>query len=431
MKDLSFCYNFSKHESSFVGLTRHMSVDRVSYAVLKGFEDTHIHSLLLFNLDELPKFYMNTFCANFKFLKVMDFEDAPLDCIPEDVGNLFHLRYLSLRNTKVKMLPKSIGKLQNLETLDLKQSLVFDIPVEINMLHKLRHLIAYHCNNRIDFSLAWEKGVKIQGVGCLKHLQKLCIVELNHGGVDLIEELGKLRQLRKLGIKNVSKETMKALCASIEKMNHLQSLDIALIREDEIIDLQSLSSPPQCLQRLYITGRLEKLPDWIPKLQHLVKLKIFWSRLNEDPLEVIQNLPSLWELRISHQAYNGEQLHFKVGGFPKLRELRLDCLNAVNSLLIDEGALPLLEYLVMGLSLLLKEVPSGIQHLRNLKVLAIVDLPKELEESLDPEQGSHYWIVKHVPAIYLHHKVHTGICGYDTHILHSKHLMLSRVQTTN
>uniref|UniRef100_A0A7N2LC51 Uncharacterized protein n=1 Tax=Quercus lobata TaxID=97700 RepID=A0A7N2LC51_QUELO len=420
MKDLSFCYNFSKHKSSFEGLTRRMSVDRVSYAVLKGFEDTHIHSLLLFNLDELPKFYMSTFCANFKLLKVMDFEDAPLDCIPEDVGNLFHLRYLSLRNTKVKMLPKSIGKLQNLETLDLKQSLVFDIPVEINMLHKLRHLIAYHRNNRIDFSLAWEKGVKIQkGVGCLKNLQKLCIVELNHGGVDLIEELGKLRQLRRLGIKNVSKETMMVLCASIEKLNHLESLYIASIREDEIIDLQSISSPPQCLQRLCIIGCLEKLLDWIPKLQHLATLTICWSRLNEDPLEVIQNLPSLWKLRISYQAYNGEQLHFKVGGFPKLKELCLVGLNAVHSLFIDEEALPLLEDLLIGLSPLLKEVPFGIQHLRNLKVLRIVDLPKELEESLDPEQGSNYWIVEHVPAIYLHHKVRTGIYGYDTQILRS------------
>ena len=148
-----------------------MLVDRVSYDVLKRFGDTHIHSLLLFNLDELPKPFMSTFCANFKLLKVADFEHASLDWIPKDVGSLFHLRYLSLRYTQVKMPPKSMGKLQNLETLDLKQSLVSDILVEINKLCKLRNLIAYYRDNQKDFSLAWEKGVKIQiGVGYLIEL---------------------------------------------------------------------------------------------------------------------------------------------------------------------------------------------------------------------------------------------------------------------
>ncbi|KAL0000415.1 hypothetical protein SO802_014196 [Lithocarpus litseifolius] len=203
MKDLSFCHVLSKQESNFEGITRPMSVDGVSYSVLKGFEDAHICSLLLFNLDELPKSFTSTFFVDFKLSKIMDFEDAPiLDCIPKDVGGLFHLRYLSFRNTKVKMLPKSIGKFQNLETLDLKQSLVCDILVEINKLRKLQHFIAYHRNNRITFSLAREKGVKIpKGVGSLMDLQKLYHVELNHGGVDLVKELGQLSQLRKLGVK--------------------------------------------------------------------------------------------------------------------------------------------------------------------------------------------------------------------------------------
>ena len=190
MKDLSFYHVLSKQESNFEGLTRHMSVHGVSYDTLKEFKVTYIHSLLFFNLDELSKSYMSMIFANFKLLKVMDFEDASLDCIPEDVGCLFPLRYLSLRNTRVKMLPKSTRKLQNLETLDLNQSLASNIPIEIKKLHKLRHITAYYRNNQINFSLAWEKWAKIQK-GCLK-----CI-----------------------------------------------------------------SSPPQCLQHLYIKGCLEKLPD--------------------------------------------------------------------------------------------------------------------------------------------------------------------------
>ena len=432
MKDLSFCHVLSKKELSFEGLTRRVSIDKGSYSVLKGFKDKHIHSILLFNLDELPKSFMITFFADFKLLKVMDFEDAPLYHIPEDMGSLFHLRYLSFRNTKVNVLPKSIGKLQNLETLDLKQTLICDIPVEINKLGKLRHFLAYNRDYKKDFNLTWQKGVKIQkGVGCLKSLQKLYYVKVNHGGIDLIEELGKLKQLKKLGIQNMTTEIGRAFCASIQNMKDLQSLEVSSICEDEIIDLQSMSSPPQFLQRLHISGRLDKLPDWIPKLQHLVRLRMFWSRLEDDPLKALQNLPNLLQLTFSRQAYDGEQLHFKTGGFLKLKELGLHHLNGLYSMMIDEGALPLLEMLSIGPTPQLKEVPSGIHHLRNLKQLNLADMPNEFEDSLVHEQGPDNWIVEHVPVVYIGHKVRIGYYGYDKHTLGSKHLERSRKQTIN
>ena len=89
--------------------------------------------------------------------------------------------------------------------------------------------------------------------------------------------------------------------------------------------------------------------------------------------------------------------------------------------MIDEGASPLLERLVIGPCPQLKEVPSGIQHLRNLKDLRFRDMPKEFEESLDPEQGSRFWIVEHVPVIFLRHKTGPGYYGYDwIRILRSK-----------
>ena len=62
----------------------------------------------------MPNAFLTTCFVNFKLMKIMDFEGAPINHIPKEVGNLFHLRYLSLRDTKVQVLPKSIGKLQNL-----------------------------------------------------------------------------------------------------------------------------------------------------------------------------------------------------------------------------------------------------------------------------------------------------------------------------
>ena len=99
--------------------------------------------------------------------------------------------------------------------------------------------------------------------------------------------------------------------------------------------------------------------------------------------------------------------------------------------MIDEGALPLLEILSIGLCSELKVVPSRIHHLRNLKELRFHDMPQEFKESLDPEQGQRYWIVEHVPIVCLTHKVRIGYYGFEAHILRSKHLMGLKEQTIN
>ncbi|KAM3743876.1 hypothetical protein ACB098_06G008700 [Castanea mollissima] len=383
MKDLSFCHVLSKQESHFEGLTRRMSVDGVSYNVLKGFEDAHIHSLLFFNINEFPISFMSKFLQNFKLAKVLDFENTPLDHLPEEVGNLFHLRYLNLSNTKVKTLPNSIGKLQNLETLLMRETAIQEIPVTINMLHKLRCLIVRYFDAKMEMSLNMIRGVKLHwSIGCLKALTELLNVDANYGGVKLIEELGKLSQLTNLALVNLTRETGRALCVSIENMNCLKDLFVSSINEDEVIDLQPISSPPKCLQYLCIRGRLAELPDWISELQHLVSLNIYWTRLSEDPLIAFQNLPNLVVLKLGIKAYNGEQLQIGKGGFLKLKELCLRDLSELNSLNIEKEAFPLLEKFNIGDCPQLKEVPSGFQHLKNLKELDITEMPTEFEKNL-------------------------------------------------
>nr|POE71279.1 hypothetical protein CFP56_69434 [Quercus suber] len=58
-------------------------------------------------------------------------------------------------------------------------------------------------------------------------------------------------------------------------------------------------------------------------------------------------------------------------------------------------------------------------------------MPTEFEKSLDPGQGSHYWIIQHVPSILLYHKVRKGIYGYESRNLRSKDLERSTGQTIN
>ena len=48
-------------------------------------------SILILGVDEVPNSFLTTYFANFKLMKIMDCEGAPIDYIPKEVGNLLHL----------------------------------------------------------------------------------------------------------------------------------------------------------------------------------------------------------------------------------------------------------------------------------------------------------------------------------------------------
>ncbi|THG07179.1 hypothetical protein TEA_003701 [Camellia sinensis var. sinensis] len=303
-KEYSLCQILEEENSSFNGTTRRLSV-HMRYCnmdkVMESIGKSPIRSIFLFQEGELPKKpLLGTVAANFKLLKVLDLEDAHLDQLHEEVGNLFLLRYLSIRSTRVEIIPKAIA---------------------------------------------------------------------------------------------------------IEKMKYLQRLNVMASSDNEILDLQyiSSSSPPRYLQRLELGGRLEKLPDWILKLQNLVTLRLVGSGLTKsDPLKALQVLPSLVRL-VLWDAYDEEQLYFEVGKFQKLKQLDLVGFKGLNSMIIEEGALPLLKDLRIEPSPQLKKVPSGIYHLRNLKALEFVGMPEEFIDRMEskPNQGKDYWIVEHIPDVSL------------------------------
>ncbi|KAL4618524.1 hypothetical protein ACB092_06G016900 [Castanea dentata] len=396
-KELDFHLVSMQNYPNFKRLARRLSIQNNVKTPLQSATSCQTRSILLFEVDEVPNYFLNTCFANFKLMKIMDCEGAPIDYIPKEVGKLFHLRYLSLRDTKVQILPKSIGKLHNLETLDLKCSLVSELPVEISGLRKLRYLVAYNYNRDIEYNIDTRRGIKIpKGIRHLESLQKLYEIEAT--STTLIIELGSLAQLRKLSISKLKRENGMDLCTAIQKMSHLRSLEISATNEEEVLNLQSLPSPPLLLQTLSLHGRLEKLPKWILKLKSMVRIVLSWSKLMEDPLKVLQALPNLMRLSL-HDGYGGEQLHIEGRSFQKLKDLRFQNLGGLNRMIIDEGALPFLEFLQIRECPQLKEVPSGIHHLKSLKELYFTEMPTEFVLSLQPDEGPDFGKVKHIPSV--------------------------------
>jgi hypothetical protein len=75
-------------------------------------------------------------------------------------------------------------------------------------------------------------------------------------------------------------------------------------------------------------------------------------------------------------------------------------LNNLNSILIDNEALPALKLIEMAYLPKLKEIPSDIHLLKNLETLRLIDTPHEFNQSIDPNGGSKNWVIEHVQLVY-------------------------------
>ncbi|KAI7983810.1 Disease resistance protein RPM1 [Camellia lanceoleosa] len=365
---------------------------------------TQLRSLLMFNAtDSLSKLSMLASSSDgLRLLTVLDLRGSLLEAFPSEVLKLLQLRYLSLRGTKVKIIPKSIGKLQNLETLDLKQTYVTELPDDILKLQRLRHILLYHYIQDPIPSICFKDycGFKAPTeIGSLSSLQKLCCIETNHdNGTILLGEVGKLTQLRKLHIEKLRNEHGRALCLSLKKLSNLRSLVVRATGQNEIIDLDSLSSPPQLLRMLNLEGSLHKVPHWIPSLHSLVRVTLAWSNLRDvDPLESLQGLPNLVELELL-QTHVGEELCFKAGGFQRLVRLYLVGFKGLRWVKVEAGSMPHLEELLIRKCELVEELPSDIEHLTNLKSLYLIDMSDGLISNLNREGGNN-WKIAHIPKV--------------------------------
>ncbi|KAL3825335.1 hypothetical protein ACJIZ3_021364 [Penstemon smallii] len=343
-----------------------------------------------------------------RLLKMLGLERAPIDTIPSKVFKCYLLKHLNLSYTDVLHIPKSIENLQNLENLNLSETNVTELPIEILKLRKLRHLIAFKSPDD-PYMPGFGQGVKaLYEIGsCLLSLQTLsCINAGEVGGIKIVREIGKLTQLRQLSITNIKREDGNELCSSISKLINIRVLYISSSSEEELMDLDySLQSPNSTLpflDMLFLNGRIEKVPQWINpySLHGLTELRLLWSRLKEDHLVCLEDLPNLVQLVIV-DAYEGEGFSFKAKGFQRLKDLTMANLRGMRWMRVEKGSMPLLEKLNIDKIKLMVEVPEGIEHLTNLQEVLFLDMSKEFLVNLEGQKsrGGKDWKLSHVPQI--------------------------------
>ncbi|XP_066389251.1 putative disease resistance RPP13-like protein 3 [Miscanthus floridulus] len=363
-----------------------------------------------------------------RMLRTLDLKDAQFKIAQKDIDNiglLRHLKYVNAQydgprfsHSNIYALPRSIGKLQSLQFLDLSGSCISALPTEVTKLQSLRSL---RCTKHIEFcdfdprrplrcmenvlrlapimftplvdsevrnemiaeahlvfsmpfSYLEVPGVRVpRGIGNLKVLQILEVVDLKGTSTKAIEELGELSQLRKLSVttRGAAKGKCTAFCKALVKLVSLRSVHVDsshnIVGGGTLQWLGSPLSPPPLLRSLKLIGKLQVTPAWFGSLTLLVKIYLRESYLKD--LQILGALPQLMLLQLIGNAYTGEKLTFRTGAFPSLRKLVSQGYK-FTEMRFEEDASPHMESIDIGKSWL-KSGIIGIKHLPSLKEISL------------------------------------------------------------
>ena len=322
-----------------------------------------------------------------KLLTVLEL--GKTNMLPRDIGEFIHLKFLCINGYGRVTLPSSICRLVNLQSLYLGDH-YGNIPYSIWKLQQLRHLICWNC--KISGQSKTSKCVNgYLGVEQLTNLQTLAL----QGGSWLEGDgLGKLTQLRKLVLgglltpylkkgffESITKLTaLQTLALGIEKyskkrlLNHLVGLE----RQKNVIEEKTLFpglepfSSHAYLYEVFLIGKFEKLPEQFEFYPlNLLRLSLWECELRDDPMMILEKLPSLRMLGLGSDSYVGKKMMCSSGGFLQLERLRLSRLNELEELTVEEGAMSSLKTLEIWSCGKMKKLPHGLLQLTNLEKLSL------------------------------------------------------------
>ena len=224
--------------------------------------------------------------------------------------------------------------------------------------------------------------------------------------------LGKLTQLRKLVLGGLLTPYLKkGFFESITKLTALQTLTLSiennekyskkrllnhlgLERQKNVIEEKTLFpglEPFSCHAYLYelcLVGKLEKLPEQFEFYPlNLLRLSLWECELRDDPMMILEKLPSLRKLELGSDAYVGKKMTCSSGGFLQLERLSLVELKKLEELTVGEGAMSSLKTLQILNCNEMKKLPHGLLQLTNLEKLSLLGSCHESIEEIEKAGG--------------------------------------------
>ncbi|KAM3389010.1 hypothetical protein ACQJBY_011256 [Aegilops geniculata] len=368
---------------------QHMVETRLSHHLARHF--SIFNEIQLRSSDKIDKFFQGiSKSPRVSLLKVLDLEGCPYlvgknqRYLKDICSKMLLLKYLSLRRTCITQLPREINNLHELEVLDIRETKVPPHATTNILLLKLKRLLAGHIDqNTSNFGSSGQIPRRIDKMVNMEVLSNVK-AQQSHD----LKEVGKLWQLRKLGVVIDDKDShLRNLLQTISDLHEcLCSLSVTTIPAatphegtPSSAELPGgiaslLENHPKILESLSIRGATKKgrlLPLFIKGDKNkLAKVTLGSTLLSQDDLVDLAKLPKLQFIRLQHIACTEPMLNFKKGEFSCLKYLVVEG-SDLTDITFEDGEAPEIEKMV--LSFTTTGSISGIDRLPKLKELELND----------------------------------------------------------
>lgn len=301
------------------------------------------------------------------------------------------LKYLSLKGTDITQLPSEINCLRELEVLDIRETMVPANATVNVLLLKLKRLLAGHIARSVrNFGTTVHIPHKIDK---MVNIEVLSNVKAQRR--DDLEDIGKLWQLRKLGVVIDDKKShLGNLLKAISDLHEcLRSLSITIPAttlkgtpsSPELPDDigSRIEHHPKILESLSISGAKHIFPLLTKGDNNkLAKVTLSSTPLNQDDLEVLAKLPKLQCVRFRHISCTERVLIFKEDDFKCLKYLLIEGFNLTN-ITFENGSACELEKMVLSSTRI--ESITGVDGLPKFEELELNNspVPNEVEEAIE------------------------------------------------
>ncbi|XP_015617788.1 disease resistance protein Pik-2-like [Oryza sativa Japonica Group] len=374
---------------------QHIMHTRLSHHLARHF--SIFNDLQVRSSDRIDTFFQNlSRSSQVSLLKVLDLESC--QCfggknqryLKDICSKMLLLKYLSLKGTDITQLPSEINYLSELEVLDIRETKVPANATVKVLLLKLKRLLAGH----IDPSPSnFGSSVRIpRRIDKMINIEVLSNVKAQRH--DDLEDIGKLWQLKKLGVVIDKKSHLVNLLKAISDLHEcLLSLSITIPTatpegSPSILELPDdigscLRHHANILESLSISGAMHLFPLLTKGGNNkLAKVTLCSTPLNQDDLEVLAKLPKLQCVRLQHISCTGSVLIFKEDDFKCLKYLLIEGFNLTN-VTFEDGSACELEKMVLSSTTI--ESISGVDGLPKFEELELNNspVPNEVKEAIE------------------------------------------------